>query len=109
MSIIKEIRSRAKLVQVNALQLLESRSKGKTLFVQSVELEANTELAAFAEFALLKRLNQKLLEGRYGFYNPKVCTTALLKEYAKSALDRGQYLDAAIFSLMVYVRQQGIN
>ncbi|QQO38325.1 hypothetical protein [Vibrio phage vB_VpaS_VP-RY-9] len=107
MSILKEIRSRAKLVQVNALQLLESRSKGKTLFIQSVELEANTELAAFAEFALLKRLNQKSLEGRYGFYNPKVCTPELLKEFAKSALDRGQYLDAAIFSLMVYVRQQG--
>ncbi|ANO57553.1 hypothetical protein [Vibrio phage vB_VhaS-a] len=109
--ILIQIRADAARVIKQAQDLFTRRSFQENTHakanIRHVELEANTMLSSFAEQAIRLRLNQKNDEGRYGFYNPDVCSIEDLKTMLETALSKGNMLDAAIFCLFIYTRQQG--
>ncbi|AET42159.1 hypothetical protein VPEG_00008 [Vibrio phage SIO-2] len=104
------IRANAARVVKQANDLLDRRrarlNADRLDLIPCVEQEANTALASFASDAIIKRLAQKLGEKRYGWYNPDVCTLEELRIMLEQSLCKGQFLDAAIFCLFIYTRQQ---
>ncbi|QNJ59158.1 hypothetical protein [Vibrio phage vB_ValS_PJ32] len=69
---------------------------------------ADELLASSMHTKIKARLEAKRNEGRYGWFDPDVCSLDELKAMLQNAIDNDEYLDAAIFSSFIALRLEGL-
>jgi len=56
-----------------------------------------------------KKMAKKRKEGKYGWWNSDLCSIVTLQQLLKEHVEKEDWLDVAIFAMMIYMRRSGGN